>query len=212
MRQEIGLAAEALVFCGDDEIEAAELLDFYLWAMGPDQALYSHFCIYLTPQTVWYEYWLATRPEYKTVAEKSAKLYFIEILAFAKHLEATDPRDHVFAFLGHPAALQFPLGHEATADIDYESVISLGTKLLIQPDYTKSLGEIYTEFAVKIFEATNNLDLLSYMIHFENSIEESIPSWVPRGTYQGFLRYRLGLTKANITTLSEGHTLHHLLS
>ena len=29
--QEIGLAAEALVFCDDAEIEAAELLDFYLW-------------------------------------------------------------------------------------------------------------------------------------------------------------------------------------
>ena len=36
--QEIGLAAEALVFC-DAEIEAAELLDFYLWVMGSGQAL-----------------------------------------------------------------------------------------------------------------------------------------------------------------------------
>ena len=50
--QEIGLAAEALVFCGDAEIEAAELLDFYLWVMGSSQALYNHFCIHFTQQTV----------------------------------------------------------------------------------------------------------------------------------------------------------------
>lgn len=124
---------------------------------------------------------------------------FIEILAFARHLEATDLRDHVFAFLGHPAALQFPLGHEATADMDYGSVISLGPKPLIQPDYTKSLGEIYTEFAVKTFEATNNLDLLSCIIHFENSIEESIPSWVPRWDLPGVSQVSFGTTiKANI--------------
>ena len=72
--QEIGLAAEALVFCGDVEVEAAELLDFYLWIMGSGQALYNHFFIRLTQQPVWYECWLATRPEYKTVAEKSTKL------------------------------------------------------------------------------------------------------------------------------------------
>lgn len=142
-----------MVFCGDTEIEAAELLDFYLWVMGSGQALYNHFFIHLTQQTVWYEYWLATRPEYKTVAEKSTKLSFIKILAFARRLEATGPRGHVFAFLGHPAALRFLLGREAAADVGYGSIISLGTKPLIQPDYAKSLGEIYTGFAVEVFEA-----------------------------------------------------------
>ena len=42
--------------------------------------------------------------------------------------------------------------------MDYGSIISLGTKPLIQPDYAKSLRDIYTELAVKIFEATNNLN------------------------------------------------------
>jgi hypothetical protein len=141
--QEIGLAAEALVFCDDAGIEVAGLLDFYLWGSG--QALYNHFCIHLTQQTVWYEYWLTTHPEYTTI------LSFIESLAFARRLEATDPRDHVFAFLGHPAALQFPLGHEATADMNYGSIESFRTKPLIQLDYTKSLEDIYTEFAAKDF-------------------------------------------------------------
>ena len=54
--QEIGLAAEALVFCGDAEIEAAEPLDLYLWAMGSGQAFYNQFCIHFTQQTIWYEY------------------------------------------------------------------------------------------------------------------------------------------------------------
>lgn len=190
--QEIGLAAEALVFCGDAEIEAAELLDFYLWVMGSGQALYNHFFIHLTQQTVWYEYWLATRPEYKTVAEKSTKLSFIEVLAFARRLEATGPRGHVFTFLGHPAALRFLLGREAAAGVGYGSIISLGTKPLIQPDYAKSLGEIYTGFVVEVFEATHNLDLLSYIIHFENSIEEVIPSWVPRWDLPGGSHVSLG--------------------
>ena len=42
--------------------------------------------------------------------------------------------------------------------MDYGSIISLGTKPLIQPDYANSLRDIYTELAVKIFEATNNLN------------------------------------------------------
>ncbi|OCL09838.1 HET-domain-containing protein [Glonium stellatum] len=190
--QEVGLAADALFFCGDAEIEAIELLEFFLSLLGSGQALYDHFSLNLSQVNIWTEYWTITRPEYMSIAEKSPDLSFVQILADARHLNATDPRDYIFAFLGHPTAMQFPPGQEARAGMDYGSIMSLKIGLLIQPDYTKSVQEVYTEFAVKILETTNSIYLLSYIIHFEKSIEENIPSWVPRWNLPGVYQNSLG--------------------
>ncbi|RSL62612.1 hypothetical protein CEP54_005585 [Fusarium duplospermum] len=76
------------------------------------------------------------------------------------NLDATDPRDHVYGLL----AL---------------------TRLDIQPDYTRSLGQVYTEFARKLLETIRLLDAsqeLSWLQYAGAGVfdqESTLPSWVP---------------------------------
>lgn len=76
------------------------------------------------------------------------------------NLDATDPRDHVYGLL----AL---------------------TGLDIKPDYTRSLGEVYTEFARKLLEtnrlqnASQELSWLQYAGVGVFDQVSALPSWVP---------------------------------
>lgn len=87
---------------------------------------------------------------------------FVRTLARGRSYLATDPRDHVYALLSHPGAIW-------------------GGRLIIQPDYTRSVREVYIETAWQILSRTQNLNLL---IQSGNRAEEvntndDIPSWVP---------------------------------
>jgi hypothetical protein len=50
---------------------------------------------------------------------------------------------------------------------------------LIQPDYSKSVAEVFEEATVRIFTSCQNLGLLSSLEH-NCAINEEWPSWVPR--------------------------------
>jgi hypothetical protein len=84
---------------------------------------------------------------------------FLEVLLRASRLQASDSRDLVFAFLGHPAAL-------------------VGGSPIIKADYTKTIEEVYTQAAAAELVGRNNFHALSMVSH-EPSLHGRLPSWVP---------------------------------
>jgi hypothetical protein len=77
--------------------------------------------------------------------------------------QATDPRDKIYAFLEHPQAR--PSG-----------------EAIIEPDYRKSILEVYREAAVTLIQCGQSIDILCAVQHDPNTpiIDPNFPSWVPR--------------------------------
>lgn len=61
---------------------------------------------------------------------------------------ASDPRDHIFALLGHPSVEEGPNG-------DRE----------IEADYLKSVEQVYHEFAVHVLQKGDSLMMLNVIQH-----------------------------------------------
>jgi hypothetical protein len=103
---------------------------------------------------------------------------FLEVLLRASRLQASDPRDLVFAFLGHPAAL-------------------VGGSPIIKADYTKTIEEVYTQAAAAELVGRNNFHALSMVSH-EPSLHGRLPSWVP--DFQEGLEYVMGCSGNPLNT------------
>lgn len=97
---------------------------------------------------------------------------FIYELHRARHMHTKDPRDHVYAFLGH------------------FSLKSGGEELKgLTPDYGKGLAEVYADVAVRALKGAKTLILLSAVHTLESGkgsnrmwrAQEriSLPTWVP---------------------------------
>lgn len=90
---------------------------------------------------------------------------FIELLYAGSNFNATDPRDYVYAFLGHPAARL------------------RNGELLTTPDYRKSVEQIHYETACVLLRLdSDSLLIFDHVDHRDRaSIENpALPSWVPR--------------------------------
>jgi hypothetical protein len=92
---------------------------------------------------------------------------FPRLLSLTRHFESTDARDRVYRLL----SIQTTDANPSKGDF------------FIQPDYEKSLQEVYTELAAKVISSENRLSLLSNVRHGEElSNDENWngwPSWVP---------------------------------
>lgn len=96
----------------------------------------------------------------------------LDILAQTHTRGATNPRDRVFAILGHPSA-QMPSGGQSVTEVNYGW----------------SLSEVYRQTAIGFIRQTGNLGILSYVWQ---TIEERMKnqSWAPRwecGNYTNLL-------------------------
>ncbi|KAH7134998.1 heterokaryon incompatibility protein-domain-containing protein [Dendryphion nanum] len=89
------------------------------------------------------------------------KLDFLDLLNVTRMQLASDPRDFVFALLGHPSA-------------------QINGGLIIEPDYQKSHWEIYHELAITLLQQSQNLRVLSAVRHLdEDNLTREYPSWIP---------------------------------
>ena len=82
---------------------------------------------------------------------------FLDLLSHSCYLECSDPRDHIYAFLGHP----------------------LAQDALIKPDYTKDVVDLYLEVTQVLLQEFG-LRVLSMVEHNARTIEEHAPSWTLR--------------------------------
>ncbi|KAE9369980.1 hypothetical protein N431DRAFT_443597 [Stipitochalara longipes BDJ] len=107
--------------------------------------------------------WIANHTNliWHTLRDGRLKYSFIEVLNWGRVHQATDPRDRIYGFLGHPTA----------AD-------TFG-QLVVQPDYNASADEVFINFAVSWVNKTKELFILSAV---DRKLEEPVgdlPTWVP---------------------------------
>lgn len=91
---------------------------------------------------------------------------FGRVLVYACHHLSTDPRDIIFALLGHPSAQRTENGMP-----------------IMFADYSKSVEDVYWEVTVKIIEQDKSLDALRTVWHSSNDTVENfngLPSWAHR--------------------------------
>jgi hypothetical protein len=173
--QEIGLAKNALLAYGSSMIDFAEVMDFVqAWAKTgssfPGVSIRTGHISDLF-RYIWSSYvkddknsWFKSSCILRVLFQrslKSAKLDFLDVLFRARHIQkATDHRDFVYAFLGHPLAR------------------SDDGELLVMADYTKSLSEL----RLCLFSglSAHSLRFLGLVWHSITDELASGPSWCPQ--------------------------------
>ncbi|ETS84747.1 hypothetical protein PFICI_02772 [Pestalotiopsis fici W106-1] len=155
--QEVGLASRARLSWGKNDIwvDWEEIATFVKFLDDNGASIVTHFdlkswvCNHIC--MVW------------TMKPDGQPLYdFSEVLHWARIHISTDPRDYVYALLGHPSAI-------------------VGGDLIIEPRYTVSTKEVYTTLAINTITRTDNLHILAFVDHGEEFETETgtLPTWVP---------------------------------
>lgn len=178
--QEVGLATIATAFWGSSHIDFHEIGEFIYFAMvyknlqdilRQDVKDIISGSPYYAFHNVWSTYdkqnsWVSRSPvlsSHVAWMKESMKIDFVLVLEASRKLNATNFLDHVFAFLGHPKALQ------------------PGTdKTLIQADYSTDLETLHHSLASKLAGTS-----LNFLVQVQNLAEDlesknTKPSWIPQ--------------------------------
>jgi hypothetical protein len=176
--QEVAIAKECRMFWGSASIDIADVVEICVWFDRRDDfynivkrltrrvrhlsstniQLYSHYDTYHA------EAWQRSRTGLEDLAASMREKSFLTVLKAARKLKATDPRDHVYAFLGCPCAKG---GDEET---------------LIKADYVISGNGLYIDLACALLQNPSDGPwVLSSVQHkHRKDIENGdLPSWVP---------------------------------
>lgn len=191
--QELGLARHAVYHCGDHSFTRNELQDF--------MSVLNRSRLYLTDQhnvniqmlrlgdDYWRSCWGNMRLELGSDPKEAET--FLDILGRARGLNCTDPRDSVYAFLGHPSAFKRQM-----LDIEpyhwYPRNYYSGRTTIVAPDYRKSVTYLglYQKLAIAAIADVNlGLNVLAHVGHTGDTINSDYPSWVPRWDVGGLTRF-----------------------
>jgi hypothetical protein len=116
--------------------------------------------------------WMQTKPLMKAQHGNSNNILFLDVLRSGRSMNSTFGVDRVFAFLGNPLARKH--GEE---------------ELVVEPDYSKSIQEVYFETACSLLAHPREAPyLLAFVDHHNSESVEgttlgrdgAFPSWVPR--------------------------------
>ncbi|KAK4450239.1 heterokaryon incompatibility protein-domain-containing protein [Podospora aff. communis PSN243] len=149
--QEVGLAKKPVVLYGAEEFGYRDLVVTAAWATS-QTSLLQHSIRTWRIHTDWMDW---SRPE-------TAQGTFYDLLDHASLLACRDPRDRIYALLGHPLARTKHGGHP-----------------IITPDYTKDLNELYVQLTEALFQ-TVGLRALVSIEHTQESLADGSPSWAIR--------------------------------
>lgn len=178
--QEVGLATVATAFWGSSKIDFGEIGEFIYHAMlhknlttvlprdvqdiisgSPYYALYNVWFTY-NKKNSWVSRSPVLSPQVRWLIENTT-VDMLLVLEASRRLNATNPLDHVFAFLGHPKALQ------------------PGTKkTLIEANYSTTLEALHSSLASKLAEKS-----LNFLVQVQNQTADIDPSnihpsWIPQ--------------------------------
>ncbi|KAJ3518005.1 hypothetical protein NM208_g14622 [Fusarium decemcellulare] len=163
--QEIGTSAPATLYWGEAEIDW-EVVSLVTGVLNQSyHYLRSRFGI-LTPNIRYlYRRFVEPEEEYDVNHNRAA---FIYELHRARHLLAKDPRDHVYAFLGH---FSIHTGSQTLSELE--------------PDYSRSIEDIFYDVAARELSGSESLLLLSACHAVPASYKRkpiergNLPTWVP---------------------------------
>jgi hypothetical protein len=148
--QEAGLAKECHLMWGNQSMSLAELIEFACFCdgrtsitrmMDGDDGILGFWrvvltCVYRTYSNP--DSWICSKPLIQSLYNKhlQSRGLFLDILRIGKSLSASDPRDHIYAFLGNPLAS------------------SCDGKSILEPDYNKDEKEVYFATASALLTST----------------------------------------------------------
>ncbi|KAM0720640.1 hypothetical protein Q7P37_004777 [Cladosporium fusiforme] len=174
--QEVGLAATARVLYGRHSIPWVEVIQFI---MSVDHRLDLNKTNIALPMDgivdafnmIWCSYgndttWRNEKPFLKHIAERDEGLMhanFANILLAGGWLSATDPRDRVYAFLGHPAAR-----------------VEGGARTVVKADYQTTATSLYTAVHQHLILEDKSLQSLTLVRHSDTTLDGTAASWVER--------------------------------
>ena len=164
--QEVGLALEATVMCGELEI------NWNLLVRATRFLKSGHFS-----ERVGYLGGVGYISDIDRVYDsRSYETTFIYVLDKVRKHSSSDPRDKVFALLGHPSAKR-----------------KSGNGTILQADYGKTTAEVYQELAVELMRDHGSLYPLSAVVHLSVDLteENATASWVPQWDITRCLPYML---------------------
>ncbi|KAF2123217.1 heterokaryon incompatibility protein-domain-containing protein [Lophiotrema nucula] len=173
--QEIGLAKTAIVLYGSRSIQWSELIQFILleYRRPELQAIPVTLKIGRTIDAfnlLWctygnFESWKIERPYIQYLSKlphHASRSHFFNLLLTGARFNATDGRDHVYAFLGHPSA------------------VNKNNRRIFEADYSLDIDEVHHLVATALLELTGSLLILSAAEQTIETLESDFPSWIPR--------------------------------
>ena len=153
--QEVGLARHARLFWGTQGVwlDWTEVAAFCSFLDANGASIINHLQL---------KSWVANHISLVWARDSSGKpIYsFVEVLHWARVHRSTDPRDYIYALISHPSA-------------------TVNGSLLVQPNYTITPAQVYTELALNVIERTNSLHILAFVDHHDESGVLILPTWVP---------------------------------
>jgi len=153
--QEVGLARHARLFWGNQDLwlDWTEVAAFSEFMDGNGASIINHLQL---------KSWVANHINLVWATDSSGKPIhtFVEVLHWARIHRSTDMRDYIYALLSHPSA-------------------TVNGSLLVQPNYSVTPAQVYTELVLNVIERTNSLQILAFVDHFEEPGELKLPTWVP---------------------------------
>ncbi|KAF2850545.1 hypothetical protein T440DRAFT_508002 [Plenodomus tracheiphilus IPT5] len=182
--QELGLSRDATFYCGDTSFTRNELDDFTALLKTRGSALSQHHNIWLRNLELADQYRSSTRGNLRLEfgSDPSLAESFLDILGKARGLKCTDPRDSVYAFLGHPAAYKQHLADDAPY-MWYPRNYYDGKRTIIHPEYREetTFFDVYRSIATTYIGSVGfGLDILLHVAHDKRTIAADFPSWIPR--------------------------------
>lgn len=152
--QEAGLAKDPRILFGAAEISYRKLIKL-IRALPLQLAANFRIRAWLVHMewTVWSDVWW----QYS-----SSEVYtFLDLLGHASFLTCKDPRDRIYAFLGHPLSQAY------------------NGLPLVTPDYEKDTNLVYLETTARLMQF-EGLRVLTKVNNTDESLSEDLPSWVVR--------------------------------
>jgi Heterokaryon incompatibility protein (HET) len=164
--QEIVLARQADVYCGRRKLP----YDIFVAAIGRASKLRKSLGLkaYMSLKAGLMKFASFEMLRHELHASQAdGELPLFHLAARFGPLDATDPRDKLYAFLGLSSHLI-----KTGKPHSYEG---------FEPDYSKSVLDVFRDFALFCIQKYNNLDILSapYRYSEDNPSSEGWPSWVP---------------------------------
>jgi hypothetical protein len=183
--QEFGLAREAIFHYGPVSFDAVSLREALSQADENELQIPAPLGLYTRALTLGFRYQDSTRghDRHRLASDPQSAESFLEILELARGLQCSDPRDTVYAFLGHPSAFkQYPL--DPLPYLDYATNFTHRRPSIILPDYSPgfSVSDLFTNLALTVVQRDEGVELLHYVSHVGGMINRNslTASWVPK--------------------------------
>ena len=182
--QELGLSRDAMFYCKDSQFNRLELdylerLLTYSKA-GLDVRRGLDLQIIHLADVYWKSAWSNIRIELGEDPREAET--FFDVLCSVRGLSCTEPKDMVYAFLGHPSAFKQQL-LDVKPYYWYPTNYYDKRPTLISPNYDESykFPELCADLAIAaIRDSDIGLNMLAHVAHSHDTISLDIPSWVPR--------------------------------